>query len=213
MLEEVKQNNFEKTKYETLEEEYGKVNSELEKTKSELDRTNKNLKILREENDFLKMTNEDLQNMETDFKINIKDGKILESLCAFHSELKEIEKSSENPFFNSTYADFSAILKEIRPILSKHNLILIQAPLNGGPGLKVKTLLYHTGGESIEMDCVRFENKNKFDIQQLGGAITYLKRYSVQALLCISFEVDDDGNSVEGTKPAATKSKPKANRF
>lgn len=188
---------------------------EYENLKSELDRTNKNLKVLKDENEFLKMTNEDLQNSDTDFRVNIKDGKILEALCAFHSELKEVEKSSENPFFNSSYADFSEILKEIRPILSKHNLVLIQAALNGGPGLKVKTLLYHTGGESIEMDSVRFVAKNDKDIQQLGGAITYLKRYSLQALLCISFKSEDtDGNNIEGTKPAAAvKSKPKANRF
>lgn len=216
-MTEVKENTVDNVTKKDIEDLIGEVPSvkELEELNTQLEKTNKELKLIKSENDLLKLENQDLRNSDSDFRVNLKDGEILKSLCAFHSELKEIEKGSENPFFNSSYADFSAILKEIRPILSKHNLVLIQAALNGCPGIKVKTVLYHTNGESIEMDCVRFSPKNTADIQQLGGAITYLKRYSLQALLCISFTSEDaDGEDVMGrTKPAAAKAKPKANRF
>ena len=196
------------------------VNEELESLKKEKEAALKKLTVLSQENEMLSSIIEDYQK-ESGVKFNLNKGKLLPALVATQMELKEVEKSSENPFFNSSYADLSTIIKETRPILAKHGLVVVQAPINGKmgldkkPTLTVKTILFHEDGEFIEYDSTTFAPKNPADIQAWGSAMTYLKRYTLQSLLCISFKVeDDDGNSNSGKSPVkATPTKTKGNRL
>jgi hypothetical protein len=43
----------------------------------------------------------------------------------------KINKSADNPFFKSKYADLNTILDVVEPILHKYNLLLLQPIANG----------------------------------------------------------------------------------
>lgn len=46
-------------------------------------------------------------------------------------EIGKINKSADNPFFKSKYADLNTILDVVEPILHKYNLLLLQPIMNG----------------------------------------------------------------------------------
>lgn len=116
---------------------------------------------------------------------------ILPVLIQVQSNIEGISKDAVNPFFKSKYATLSSVLDVAKEILNKNNILIIQSPhiLIYGPVLI--TTLYHDSGQWMRSYTPIFLTKN--DSQGLGGAITYLRRYSLTAMLGIS-EYDDDGN-------------------
>ena len=130
---------------------------------------------------------------------------LLAALIKFQSEVGSIEKSENNPFYGSKYANLDSILTVIRPLLAKHDLCINQFAIPGGNStISVKTILWHSTGQFMESDCIAVK-PSKLDVQGYGGCITYLKRYMLGSLLQLSFEVDDDGNSqVKQTAPKST---------
>lgn len=111
-----------------------------------------------------------------------------ERLIKAKSEMGAIKKSSNNPFFKSKYADLTTILEVAEPALLENGLVIIQ-PISEG---KVTTKITD-GTTSIEssIDLGTFSKP-----QDLGSAITYYRRYTLQSLLAISAE-DDDGNRAQ----------------
>lgn len=91
------------------------------------------------------------------------------------------------------YADLSAIMSTIRPVLSECGLFLSQSFETNGTTHLV-TCLMHEAGETITS---RIELPiNGLPPQQVGSAITYYRRYSISSLLGIAAE-DDDGEAAE----------------
>lgn len=126
---------------------------------------------------------------------------IASALNKFQAEITNPKKTTTNPFFGSKYAPLGQILDHIRSTLGECGLSFIQSVSGGGEASSVATLLMHTSGEWIESDLLTFPNKSsKGDsLAQGGGAsITYARRYSLEAILGISAEKDDDGNSASG---------------
>lgn len=118
---------------------------------------------------------------------------IASALVKFQSQLKPVEKTAENPFFKSNYADLSSILAAVMPILSTNGLAIMQ-PMKVQDGFTIlKTVLVHESGESLESEMILPPHA---DPQKYGALITYYKRYQLQAMLGINTEEDDDGNSV-----------------
>lgn len=112
-------------------------------------------------------------------------------LLEVQKEIGAISKDSENPYFKSNYFDINKLIEEVKPVLNKHGLILLQ-PLThyeGKPGLSTM-IIDSVTGESIETNTVLPENS---DPQKMGSAITYFRRYALQSLLFLQAE-DDDGN-------------------
>ena len=106
-------------------------------------------------------------------------------------------KSADNPFFKSKYLELSDLLLAVEPLLEKNGLLLMQ-PVRDG---KVWSEIYDI--ETGEVVQSYLDLPNIADPQKLGGAITYFRRYTLQALLSLQ-AVDDDGN--EASK--APKKKP-----
>lgn len=108
----------------------------------------------------------------------------------------EFYKSQSNPFYKSKYLPLSTILKEINPILNANNFLLCQQPKIDDHGREVLvTRLIHSSGEEINCTAplkIR-EEKDRNDPQKYGSALTYMRRYSIVAILGI-VEDDDDGN-------------------
>ena len=126
---------------------------------------------------------------------------LAKALTAFQSEVKNPANTANNPFFKSKYAPLNDILKEIRPLLSKHGLSVLQAPSGNGETISVTTLLMHTSGEWIEA-CPLSLRADKPTAQGGGSAITYARRYALSAVLGFSSEDDDDGNAASNNKNA-----------
>jgi len=116
-------------------------------------------------------------------------SKILE----FQKEVEAIKKDSKNPFFKSNYFDINSLLAEIKPLLNKLDLVLIQ-PLRVVDGKNVlKTILIDGDKEILAGEIILPDLQ---DPQKLGSAITYYRRYSIQSMLLLQAE-DDDGNNAK----------------
>ncbi|PHG31294.1 recombinase [Bacillus toyonensis] len=132
---------------------------------------------------------------------------LAKALVKFNSEVNKIAKDADNPFFKNNYATLDTIIDEIRPILSKHGLSIMQIPSGDGQNVTLKTLLLHESGEWLESDELTMKPV-KNDPQAVGSCITYARRYSLAAFLSLNTGEDDDGN---GATYGKDKPKPKGN--
>lgn len=129
-------------------------------------------------------------------------------LAKYYCEVTNPENNADNPFFKSKYAPLSEVLNTIRPVMGKYGLSIIQIPktLEGGVG-SVQTVLTHKDGAYISFPPLTGKPA-KADIQGLGAVITYLRRFSLNAIAGVAGEVDDDGNTAAGVKKTTAKKAP-----
>jgi hypothetical protein len=108
-------------------------------------------------------------------------------------ELKNIAQTKENPFYHSSYAPLNKIIDEVKPILNKNGISILQDISSIDNMMIVSTILLHTSGEWIQQDGMALPLEKQTG-QAAGIAVTYGRRYSLSALLGISSEDDNDGN-------------------
>jgi len=131
---------------------------------------------------------------------------LAKALVAFQQEIKNPTNTAINPHFKSRYAPLSDILNEVRPLLTKHGMAVIQFPGGDGDTVSVTTLLVHDSGEWLEFPPLVLK-PDKMTPQGAGSAITYGRRYALAAVLGISSEDDDDGNTASVyTRPSTASS-------
>jgi hypothetical protein len=113
------------------------------------------------------------------------------ALCSAQAEMGGAVKDSNNPFFKSNYADLTSVIKVIKEPFAKHGLSFVQLPVTsvGGNGIGVATMLMHDSGQWIKSEYLL--PMDKVTPQGAGSAITYARRYALQALAGIP-SVDDD---------------------
>jgi hypothetical protein len=102
------------------------------------------------------------------------------------------KKSASNPFFKSKYADLKEVIDVAKGPLSENGLSFSQFPISDDGKCGVETILMHSSGEWISNKLLLACSKQ--DPQGYGSAISYAKRYSLQAILGCPSE-DDDGNA------------------
>lgn len=136
-------------------------------------------------------------------------GKLAEALAKAQAEIVDAPRDRENPFFKSKYATLSSVWNVIRGPFTKNGLAVVQCPstktLEGGRLVVVLTTrLLHSSGEEVATTLEA--PVAKADVQGIGSAITYLRRYSLQALGGVAADDDDDGNAAsrEGDAPPAS---------
>lgn len=119
-------------------------------------------------------------------------------LLLVQKELGAIKKEEDNPFFKSKYFDINALAEHVKPLLSKHGLVLIQPLgfLDNGRATLCTQLIDAESGESLDTETPLPDSP---DPQKAGSAITYFRRYAIQSLLFLQAE-DDDGN--KASQPA-----------
>ena len=127
-------------------------------------------------------------------------SEVANALASFNLEMENIAKNAKNPFFKSSYLDLSAIANTVRPLLAKHGLSVIQYPIDDENGrISVNTVLLHKSGQKIEFPGIWVKPSKIGDVQVLGSIITYLKRYSIAAILFVAgCEEDYDGEKAVG---------------
>ena len=96
--------------------------------------------------------------------------------------------------FNNKYCPLPELLNQIKPLLNKHQILMLQDIGSDNEGsMQVSTRLIHVpSGEKVESGWITFKGKGS-DPQKMGSAITYFRRYLINTILGISGEPDDDG--------------------
>lgn len=149
--------------------------------------------------------------------------KTSESITEISKALSKAWGTIENPKHNKTvrvqtkkggqytfeYTDLGGILDAIKPCFKENNLAVTQSAgteiNNNQLFVVVKTRINHSSGEWMESSPLTVIANNS--IQDMGGQITYLKRYSLSAMLGISTEEDDDANGTLGNQVTYEKNK------
>ena len=130
-------------------------------------------------------------------------------LLAIQQEIGAIKKDATNPFFKSKYFDINSLLEQVKPVLNKHGVVLLQGltSIEGKLALSTRlvTELNAVNDTMVEFICPLPETA---DAQKAGSAITYFRRYALQSLLALEAE-DDDANDASG-KTYTTVSEKKA---
>lgn len=125
-------------------------------------------------------------------------GELTKALVKVQAQILTAKKTSKNPFFRSSYAGLAEVWESCRKPLTDNGLAIIQSSRRGDGGeICIISTLAHTSGQwwSGELCIV----PAKADPQTLGSCISYLRRYSLSALIgVVSEDEDDDGEA--GTK-------------
>jgi hypothetical protein len=113
-----------------------------------------------------------------------------EKLLKIQQEIGAIKKDKKGVY--NMYIDINTLLAEVKPVLNKHGVVLMQALTHVDGKIALQTNLIDTEEDGEGMfyivplpDCA--------DAQKYGSAITYFRRYSIIALLALESEEDDDG--------------------
>ena len=122
-------------------------------------------------------------------------SKLAVSLVKFNSEVSKISKDAKNPFFKSNYVTLDKLIEATRPMLQDNGLVVMQSPLSKEDGsIGIQTLLIHESGEFIESEPIFMKPAKANDPQQAGSIISYMRRYSYQAILNLNTGEDDDAD-------------------
>lgn len=124
----------------------------------------------------------------------------------FHTALSNLltsvnamKKDEKNPFFKSSYIPLPKMLEAVKPVATQCGFILTQPVelVNSQTGIVnvVSSRLVHIETGIAEVSQMALPPID--DLQKLGGAITYARRYTLSALLALE-ERDDDGNAASG---------------
>lgn len=105
------------------------------------------------------------------------------------------------------YADLATILATVRPVLGAHGLALTQRTQIRGEAIVLLTELRHSSGEVLDSEYPVAAIGARH--QDMGGALTYARRYALCGLVGIAADEDDDGASapapVVPSEPAITR--------
>jgi hypothetical protein len=120
------------------------------------------------------------------------------ALSKAQGEMQAAIKDKVNPFFKSSYADLGSVWDAARPVLSKYGLCVMQTTelLSDRNQIVMVTTLAHTSGQWVKSYLPLNPSKN--DSQGVGAAITYLRRYSLSAIVGVVCDDDDDGETAVG---------------
>lgn len=117
------------------------------------------------------------------------------ALAKAQAEMSAAPKNGYNPHFKNSFSTLEDLIEVSRKPLTKYGLSVTQYPHSVEGETFLVTKLRHASGED-ETSVVRIHLKDPTDIQKLGSAMSYLKRYAYAAICGIATsEGDDDGNS------------------
>jgi hypothetical protein len=116
------------------------------------------------------------------YKAKLAIGKVVKNAMSHHSK----------------YADLNAIMEVVEPVLLENGLLLLQ-PIHGNS--VCTQIIDIDSGDMLEscMDLPQGVNP-----QNMGSAITYYRRYTLQSALSLQ-AVDDDGQQASKETPTETK--------
>ena len=120
------------------------------------------------------------------------------------AKMENVGANRLNPAFKARYVSLDALLDAVKPVLREHNLALVQVLETEEGKVGVSTSLLHTSGHLFAFGKLMVK-ADGLTAQQVGGAITYIRRQSIQTACGISVDLDDDGHQASAPKPQAPK--------
>ena len=134
---------------------------------------------------------------------------LAKALSIVQGKLTHAKKDSANPFFKSKYADLESVWDACRDLLANNGLAVAQFPgtySDLDKTMSLTTVLTHESGEWISQEMS--VPMSKVDAQGAGSCISYMRRYSLAAVVGV-VQADDDGNAASNpqVKQAVVKAK------
>jgi hypothetical protein len=114
------------------------------------------------------------------------------ALCKAQSQMGGAVKDSSNPFFKSSYADLTSVIKAIKQPFDDNGLSYTQFPVTDENGMGVCTRLMHASGQWLEGQFTLPVVKR--DPQAASSSLTYARRVSLSSIAGIP-TADDDAES------------------
>jgi len=134
----------------------------------------------------------------------------MEKLFKLINEIGKISKDKTNPFYKSSYFDINTLMEHLKPLLEKHNLMLMQPLTNIAGKPAIQTMIYDIEDDGRLILTSRMPLPDLQDPQKMGSAITYFRRYALQSALCLQAD-DDDANYASGKNKETKKDLPGIN--
>ena len=129
---------------------------------------------------------------------------IAKALAAASADLRNPAMDATNPGFKSKFISLVGLIDSLRAPLHAHGIIVLQpvsSPVAGR--VRVTTTLLHSSGEWMSSTA---DLASGATAQSFGTAVSYLRRYTLQAMLGVSgdADADDDGEAerLAALKPA-----------
>lgn len=120
---------------------------------------------------------------------------IRKKLLEFQKQGVKVERDAANPFFKSRYTSLNEVLEKVKGPLNALDVVIVQSAKVDG----IETRLIDTEDDTEVSSFVPFVGAT--DMQKLGSAISYARRYALIALLCLE-DSDDDGESAIAPRKA-----------
>lgn len=153
----------------------------------------------------------------TTFRTSASIAKIAPALVKAQAGFKHaaMDGTAITPKFTYKYATLPEVIDSVKAHLNEQGIGIVQGCGHGGGDntVAVSTTLLHESGEWIHTAAsigfaVMAETKQgelytKAGPQEMGSAITYLRRYTLAAICGIASEEDDDGHAAQGNRPPA----------
>jgi hypothetical protein len=133
-------------------------------------------------------------------------SKIAVALLKAQKKMDNATKGAKNPFYKSKYADLNSVREASHPPLNEEGIVVLQPIMQKDGKNFVRTLLLHESGEFLASD-VEIVCAKPNDPQAQGSAISYARRYGLQAFVSLGAE-DDDGEKAMAREVTETPSKP-----
>ena len=121
------------------------------------------------------------------------------ALLAFQQEMPTVPKTKtarvptkSGNTYSYTYADLAVVSAAATPLLVKHGLVYVSTPGDGARGYELTGHIVHAAtGQEVTGSLPLFGTSS----QDIGGSITYMRRYLMGCLTGII--TDDDTDAVE----------------
>ena len=146
--------------------------------------------------------------MTIEARPDVPRGSILAALAKAIHAMTDPVKNAKNPHFRSTFADLASVVDAVRGPLSANGIAFVQMPTSDGNTVSVTTRLIHASGEWLQ--CTLSATPRKSDPQSVGSVVTYLKRYTLQAMCGIPSADDDGERSMARGEPERQQERPQA---
>jgi hypothetical protein len=120
---------------------------------------------------------------------------IAKALAAVSADLRNPAMDATNPGFKSKFISLVGLIDSLRGPLHAHGIVVLQpvsSPVAGR--VRVTTTLLHSSGEWMSSTA---DLASGATAQSFGTAVSYLRRYTLQAMLGVSgdADADDDGEA------------------
>lgn len=124
-------------------------------------------------------------------------NKLAPALLSAQKQIDKVIKTDNNPYYKSKYAGLPSVIEACKPQLNAAGIVVVQSNGKDEHGQYVETTLLHESGEWVNSRTYLILAKQ--DMQGLGSAITYSRRFDISALVFLAAD-DDDGNTASGNK-------------